>query len=74
VPPGRLQPGLPHGLQTVCLKCLEKDPQKRYATALDLADDLGRFLRGEPVRARPVPARERLLKWARRGRRPSAAG
>jgi serine/threonine-protein kinase len=71
VPPRRLQPRLPADLETVCLKCLEKDPHRRYATAAALADDLGRWLAGEPVRARPVPAWERLGKWARR--RPAAA-
>jgi tetratricopeptide (TPR) repeat protein len=66
VPPGRLQPRLPRDLQTVCLKCLEKEPARRYASALALADDLGRFLRGEPIRARPASVRVRLAKWARR--------
>jgi tetratricopeptide (TPR) repeat protein len=71
MPPSRLQTKVPPDLSTICLKCLEKDPRRRYPTADALAEDLRRFLDGEPIQARPTPALERGLKWARR--RPTAA-
>jgi WD40 repeat protein len=63
--------GIPADLEAVVSRCLEKDPKRRYATAAELAEDLRRFLAGEPVRARPVGAWERAVKWARR--RPAIA-
>ena len=71
VPPSRFQPGLPRDVETICLKCLEKDPARRYPTADALAEDLRRFRAGESILARPAPPWERAWKWARR--RPSRA-
>jgi tetratricopeptide (TPR) repeat protein len=72
VPPRRLQPTVPHDLDTICLKCLRKEAGRRYATAQDLGDDLRRFRAGEPIRARPVGTGERVVVWCRR--RPGVAG
>jgi len=66
VRPSQLRPGLPLDLETICLKCLNKDPSQRYATAEALADDLYRFRKGVPILARPVRFPERIWKAARR--------
>jgi WD40 repeat protein len=71
VPLHRLQPHLPRDLATICHKCLQKEPYKRYGSTLELADDLRSFLDGRPIQARPSSAWERAVKWARR--RPAVA-
>jgi hypothetical protein len=68
VPPTRLQPKLPRDLETICLKCLEKDPNPRYAAAEDLAVDLRRWLDGKPIQARRVGPMARAWLWCRRNR------
>jgi WD40 repeat protein len=72
IPPAQVRGGIPRDLSTVCLKCLAKEPKKRYSSAAALADDLCRFLDGRPVTARPAGSAERFWRWCRR--RPAVAG
>jgi WD40 repeat protein/serine/threonine protein kinase len=71
IPPRRLQPRLPRDVETICLKCLEKDQHQRYDSAEALAEDLRRSLAGEPIQARPIRTWERAVKWTKR--RPAVA-
>ena len=70
--PAKLVPGLPRALEIICLRCLEKDPAKRYPTARELAEDLRRWLEGRPILARPAGAVEKMAAWSKRN--PALAG
>jgi serine/threonine protein kinase len=72
VHPSRLQPGIPRDLETICLKAMQKEPAKRYESAEAMADDLKRFLEGQPILARPIGSVEQFVRWCRR--KPAQAG
>lgn len=68
VPPRQLNQQIPKDIETICLKCLEKAPERRYASALELSEELRRYLRNEPILARPIGRSTRLVKWCQRHR------
>ena len=72
VPPRQLNPAMDEDLQTICLKCLEKNPESRYATSRELVEELDRYLNGEPIIARPIGRAQRAWRWCKR--KPAAAG
>ena len=72
VPPSRLVHGLSRDIETIALKCLQKEPEKRYGSAAGLAEDLRRFLDGSPIEARPVPPWDRAWRWCRRHPAPAS--
>jgi len=74
VPPSQLQPRMPRDIETICLKCLQKEPARRYADVSALAEDLRRFQAGKPIVARPVSQFERLWRWCRRNQAVAALG
>ena len=72
VPPRQLNPKVPLDLETICLRCLEKDRRRRYASAAELSAELRRFLNGEPIKVRPISKVERMWRWCKRN--PAVAG
>jgi len=73
-PPRKLNPRIPRDLETICLKSMAKEPGKRYATALEMAEDLRHFLGDEPIKARPISGAERAWRWCRRNPAIAASG
>ncbi len=72
VPPRRIDDRIPRDLETIVLKAMAKEPGDRFATALEMAEELRRFLENRPIRSRPVPWHDRLWRWCQRN--PSLAG